>query len=153
MALADYLCPETIAMDLRSEKRNDSVRALLERLVSAGKVRADLLDAAVRAILAREELGSTALGNGVAVPHARLDELDGVVMAFGYSRCGVQFKALDGELVHEIFLIMAPGACNDEYMAVLQRVARLVGNGDFRRFLAGADSSDTVLALIEEMDV
>jgi PTS system fructose-specific IIA component/PTS system nitrogen regulatory IIA component len=152
MALVDYLGSATICMDLRAQGRDEAVRFLLGLLAADGKLPANLLDRAVLAVLERERLGSTAIGRGVAVPHAQLDELDGVLIAFGHSVQGVDFHALDAAPVHEIFLIMAPQQCRDEYVEALGRVSRLVQNDDFRRFLSQADRSTAVLELIEEMD-
>jgi len=152
MALSDYLCKEAICMDLAPRKRDDAVRALLETLVAAGSLPAGALGRALTAILEREKLGSTAIGCGVAVPHARLEELDRILVAFGFSAEGVEFRALDSQPVHEVFVIIAPKGQAAQYLEVMQRITHLVQNSDFRRFLAHTKSSDDVISLIQEMD-
>jgi len=152
MALADYLCRDAVCMDLAARQRDDAIRALLNALVESGHLSADELGGLLRAILDREALGSTAIGRGLAVPHARWQGLDGVLVCFGYSRAGVAFNALDGEPVHQIFLVVAPKGEADEYLNVMQRITRLVRNSDFRRFVAAAKTEKDLVELISEMD-
>ena len=152
MALADYLSEELIRMDLASRERDGVIRGLLDSLVACKALPARLLEPAVAAILDRERLGSTAIGRGVAVPHARLEELDEVLVAFGYSRAGVEFSALDSQPVHEVFLVIAPKGRADEYLDLMERITRLVQNDDFRRFVSHAKGRRDVMELIKEMD-
>ncbi|MHC4592066.1 MAG: PTS sugar transporter subunit IIA, partial [Planctomycetota bacterium] len=97
MALADYLRSDAVCMDLAAQKRDEAIRALLDQFVDHNVMPAGLAERALAAILDRERLGSTAIGKGVAVPHARVDDLDQVMIAFGYSSGGVEFKSLDGQ--------------------------------------------------------
>lgn len=150
--MAEYLCTETIRMTLESQEREEAVRALLQSFVTAQGMPDKLVDEALAAVLDREKLGSTAIGRGVAVPHARLEELERVHVAFGYSPRGVEFNALDRQPVHEIFLVIAPRNHTDEYVSVMERITRLVQNADFRRFVARADTPDEILELVKEMD-
>jgi len=153
MALADYLCREAIRMEMQSAERDEAIKELLEGLVEAGALSDELAPRALDAVLDRERLGSTAIGRAVAVPHAMLAELDRIIVAFGYSPGGVEFNALDGEPVHQIFLVLAPRNCADEYIGVMERITHLVQNEDFRRFSAQADSPDGLVELVQEMDV
>jgi mannitol/fructose-specific phosphotransferase system IIA component (Ntr-type) len=138
-------------MALEPEKRDEALRVLLDALVESQAMPAGLVDAALESVLDRERLGSTAIGNGVAVPHARVDALDHIVVAFAHSGDGVEFKALDGEPVHDIFLVLAPPGAAEEYLALMQQITGLVQNEDFRRFVGGAKSDKDVLDLIKEM--
>jgi mannitol/fructose-specific phosphotransferase system IIA component (Ntr-type) len=139
MALRDYVCREAICTDLQVEDRDEAIRALLEKFV-------------VGALIKRELLGSTAIGNGVAVPHARMDGLSGIAVGFAQCPQGVEFNALDGAPVYEVFLVIASREHNDEYITVMERITRLVQNQDFRRFVAAARNGAQVLELIDEMD-
>jgi len=152
MALADYLSKDLVCMNLKPQDRDEAIRALLQVLVAGKAMPAGLLDKALAAVLTREKLGSTAIGRGVAVPHARVEELDQVLVAFGYSAAGVRFSSLDGEPVHQVFLVIAPKGRADEYLDLMERITRLVQNSDFRRFLSRVKSDTEVLELIEEMD-
>jgi len=151
MRLVDCLRKEAICMELPAQKRDDALRAMIEQLAEGGLLPSGLVEPVFEAVLARERLGSTAIGRGVAVPHARLEELDGIVVGFGYSSAGVEFRALDGEPVHEIFLVIASKDGAAEYLSVMEQVTRLVQNDDFRRFVAGARTAEEVMDLIVEM--
>jgi len=153
MRLCDFLCEETVCMDLRATDKDGVVRELLENLVDSGRLPADMLEVALEAISKREKLGSTALGKGLAVPHARLMGLDGIVIAFGHSEEGIPFDALDGEAVHQVFLIIASEQDTDQYVGVMERISRLLRKEDFRRFLYAARDGQEVMELIREMDV
>jgi PTS system nitrogen regulatory IIA component len=152
MALADYLSEKLICMDLQSRERDEVIRDLLSSLVASKAMPAKLVERAIAAILDRERLGSTAIGRGVAVPHARLEELEEVLVAFGYSQVGVQFNALDSQPVHDVFLVIAPKGRADEYLDLMERITRLVQNDDFRRFVSRAQGPREVIELIKEMD-
>ena len=151
MDLADCLAQGAICMDLAPQRRDEALRTLLDELVASQALPAALVDRALDAVLEREHLGSTAIGNGVAVPHARVDELERIGVAVGPCRAGVEFKALDGELVHEVFLVLAPPGAAADYLAVMQQITRLVQDEDFRRFVAGAATGRDVLDLVREM--
>ena len=153
MALVDYLGETTICTNLAGKDRDEAVRSLLERFVTGKMLGKDTLGTALTAVLDREKLGSTAIGNGVAVPHARIKEIKGVLVAFGFSREGVEFNALDRSAVHMIFLVLGPKEGADDYLTVLQHISKLVQNGDFRRFVSRARTGRDVVELIREMDV
>jgi len=151
MALREYVCTDAICTELRVEKREDAIRALLEQFVAGGALAPQQVEQVFEAVMKREQLGSTAIGNGIAVPHARLDELKGIAVGFAHCPDGVEFKALDGEPVFQIFLVIASRESNDEYVGVMERISRLVQNEDFRRFVATARDRHEILDLIEEM--
>ena len=151
MTLSELLCEELICPRLQAGARDEAVRELLDTLVKAGKLAEDRVEPVFDAIIGREALGSTAIGRGAAVPHARAPGVDQVLMALGLSRPGVEFNALDGEVVHSIFLVVGPQEAAEDYLAVMATISRLLHNEDFRRFLASAHSSGEVLDLIAEM--
>ena len=152
MALRDYVCKEAICTDLQAGEREDVIRELLNRFVAGSALAAGKVDEVLASVLKREQLGSTAIGNGIAVPHTRLDGLDGIVVGFAHCLSGVEFNALDGAPVYEVFLVIASRESNDAYISVMERITRLVQNQDFRRFVADARDGRQVLDLIEEMD-
>ena len=153
MHLHDYLHEDAICMNLEALERDQAIRELLQMLVGRGALAPERLEPAVEALIKREKLGSTAIGRGVAVPHARLDGLDGILIAFGHSRSGIVFQALDGESVHVVFLILAGHKDSGEYVGVMERISHLLQEEDFRRFLMAAKDAGEVVALIREMDV
>ncbi|NLW49781.1 MAG: PTS sugar transporter subunit IIA [Candidatus Brocadiaceae bacterium] len=151
MDLAECLARGALCMALEPRKRDDALRVMLDELVQSNALRPNIVDSSLEAVLDRERLGSTAIGKGVAVPHARVDNLDRIVVAFGHSEDGIEFRALDGAPVHEVFLVLAPSGAAAEYLALMQQITRLVQDDDFRRFVGVAKSGQEVLDLIREM--
>lgn len=151
MPLTKYLDEETIDMELEAVERDAALQSLLETTVDAGKLPEDMVEPALDALIEREKLGSTGIGNGVAVPHARVGELDQTAVAFGYSETGVSFNALDGEPVHHIFLVVGPEGEEDEYAEMMRQISSLVRDDDFRHFLRQSRNTEQVRDLIEDM--
>lgn len=152
MPLADHLTEDAICLEVRAGQRDDVLRDMLEHLVAGGQLPADHVDDALDALIERELLGSTAIGNGVAVPHARIEALETLCIAFGLCADGVDFKALDGAPVTQIFVVLGPNDGPGEYLDAMSRITGLVQNGDFRRFVSRTRHSAEVLDLIREMD-
>jgi PTS system fructose-specific IIA component/PTS system nitrogen regulatory IIA component len=151
MRLHDIVTEDAVCTRLGSCERDEAIRELLAQLAAAGALRAGQLDAVYRVIIEREALGSTAIGRGCAVPHARTDAVERAVAAVGLSAEGVEFNALDGERVHAIFLVVGPSKAAGEYLEIMEQVSRLIQNEDFRRFLRRAATGAEVRALIQEM--
>ena len=152
MSLADYLSEGVICTDMAAQDRDEALRELLMVLVEAGQLEQEQVEPMFEALRKREMLGSTAIGNGVAVPHARLEGLGGTLVSLGVSRAGLPFNALDGAGVHEVFLVIAPENDADEYLEVMKRVSRLVQDRDFRSFIKQAKSEQEIIDLVKEMD-
>jgi len=153
MQLSTLLSEDAICTRLETSERDDALRELLSLLIAAGRLSQKQLQPVLDALIDRERLGSTAIGKGMAVPHARVAGVDEIVMALGVSEEGVQFRALDSEPVRAVFLIVGPAGPCDDYIEVLRRISVLIQNGDFRSFLLRSASGAETLALIEEMDV
>ena len=151
--LKKQLCEETVHMDLKAVERDEALEELLEKLRDAERVPEDMVDVALRALIEREKLGSTAIGNSVAVPHARVEELDEVAVAFGYSQPGVSFNALDGQPVHHVFLVVGPEGNNDGYAELMKQISTLVRDEDFRHFLRQSRSKKQIVDLIGDMQI
>ncbi len=102
------------------------------------------------ALLAREAVGSTGVGSGVAVPHARLKALDRMRGVFLRLEAPVDFDAVDDQPVDLIFALLAPEAAGSEHLQALARVARLLRRADLREQLRQAHSADAVYALLAQ---
>ena len=102
--------------------------------------------------MGREDLGSTGIGKGVAVPHAKHDSVDGLVAAFGRSKKGIEFAALDGQPVQLVFLILSSKEHSGQHLGALARVARLVRDDRFCRFLREAKDAKDLVDLFAEAD-
>jgi mannitol/fructose-specific phosphotransferase system IIA component (Ntr-type) len=134
--------------------------AALVEMVGAATQHAGLDAAAAEVVLtklrAREEVGSTGIGNGIAVPHAKVGAGDGVTvervaLVLALSRDGLEYDAVDGRPVHTLFLIVAPEDSGDQHHTVLRWVSTLARNADFRRFVLDCETPEAIRELLVEM--
>jgi PTS system fructose-specific IIA component/PTS system nitrogen regulatory IIA component len=123
-------------------------RALLE----AGKISADEHESIVKAVLKREELGSTGIGRGIAVPHTKHPSVQRLVGTVAVSTEGVDFNSLDGEKVHVFFMLISPPDRPGDHLRALENVSRQLRDDTFCRFLKQARSAEDVVQLLEESD-
>ena len=110
------------------------------------------LDRLVQALEDRERLNSTALGEGVAIPHGKLAGLKRVIAAFGRSPKGVDFQSLDGKPTHLFFLLVAPEDSAGAHLKALARISRLLKDASFRARLMAAPDATALYATIREED-
>ncbi|HOI73683.1 MAG TPA: PTS sugar transporter subunit IIA [Syntrophales bacterium] len=106
----------------------------------------------VSILLEREKLGSTGIGDGIAIPHGKMGSMKELVVAFGRSRKGIDFNAMDGKSVHLFFLLMAPENSAGLHLKALARISRMLKDGAFRKRLLDARSEQELRAAIAEKD-
>ncbi len=148
MKIFDFLSDETIEVDLKAKNKKDVIEELVERLVKAGKVRNK--EPVVKTLMEREELGSTGIGHGVAIPHGKSSLVKELVAAFGRSPQGIEFDALDGEPVYLFFLLVAPEGEAGAHLKALAKISRLLKDKYFRQALIKAETVDEVKRIIQE---
>lgn len=100
----------------------------------------------------REKLGSTGIGEGVAIPHGKISNLEELIIAFGRSRNGVAFDSVDGKPVHLFFLLLAPENSTGQHLKVLAKISKMLKAGNFRKKLMDAKSSSDLYKVIIEQD-
>ncbi len=144
MVLTELLKANTILAELGQPDKWTLIERLVDLLIDSGKAvdRATLLDA----ILSREKLASTGLGNGIAIPHARTDGVHEVAVALGISPSGLDFDAADGKPCHLVFLIVSPPEASIRYLEALAAVASLGEQPALVGQLTSAKTVDDVLA-------
>lgn len=152
MKLREIVHKKAILPNLVATKRDEVIRELVDSLVIAGKIGADLRETFIKAIIEREKRGSTGFGHGVAVPHAKTSSVKQLVIAVGVSKAGVEFNALDKQPVHSIFLLLSPEDRPEEHLDAMEAIFANLTRDQFRRFLRQAESVDHVLTLLEEAD-
>ena len=151
MKILDILSsPDLIEPALSGQTKGDVVRELAEHL--AGQHREVAMEKLVDVLWERERLGSTAIGDGIAIPHGKLPSLKGVIGAFARHPAGVDFDSLDGGPTHLFFLLVAPEDSVGQHLKALARVSRLLKDKAFRERLLGADGRDELYKLIREED-
>lgn len=152
MKFADFISPKSICADLAAMDKPGAVREMVQALAAAGAVETDEADSIVKAIMKREELGSTGIGRGVAVPHTKHPSVDRLVGTVAVSREGVDFASLDGEIVQLFFLLISPPDRPGDHLRALENISRQLRNDTFCRFLKQAKTADDIRQLLEEAD-
>jgi fructose-specific phosphotransferase system IIA component len=152
MKFADFVSREAIRADLEAINKEGTIREMVQALLDAGKIDADEFESIVKAILKREELGSTGIGRGVAVPHTKHPSVDRLVGTVAVSGKGVDFASLDGESVQLFFLLISPPDRPSDHLRALENISRQLRNDTFCRFLKQAKSAEEIQQLLEEAD-
>ena len=152
MKFADFVSVDAIRADLQADTKESVVREMAEALLEAGKVSAAELDSIVKAIMKREELGSTGIGRGVAVPHTKHASVEKLVGTVGVSGPGVDFLSLDGEKVQLFFLLVSPPDRPGDHLRALENISRQLRNEAFCRFLKQSKSPVDIQLLLDEAD-
>jgi PTS system nitrogen regulatory IIA component len=147
MRIHEILDARRVVLDLEGETKEEILRSLVEAVTSTheGLDPAELLDALVK----RENTGSTAIADGIAIPHGKLDIGEEVICAFGLSKRGLDFKSVDGKPSQLFFLLVSPENFPTRHLQWLAHIAVLLKNPDLRSSLLAASSPDDVLSIIE----
>ncbi len=152
MKLMDFVVSSAIVPDLQVTNKEGAIRGLVGALKAAGVVAADSEDGIVAAILKREELGSTGIGNGVAVPHTKHASVGKLVAAVALVKDGVDFQSLDGKRVHIMFLLVSPPDRPGDHLRGLENISRHLRNQDFCNFLKQATTKEDVISALTDAD-
>ena len=148
LKISEFLKPKAIIMDIKSKEKLEAIKELVDHMVAKKFVKngEDFL----KALAKRENLESTGIGNGIAIPHARTDAVKDVLLAFARSPHGVDFSSIDGKPSYLIFLIASPENKKSEYIMTLAKLSRLLRKQDVRDKLMNAGSSDEIMAIIKQ---
>jgi len=147
MKIMDFLDKKAIKLDLDSSEKEDALKELVDVL-------ADVHDIGekknvVKALVERESLGSTGIGQGIAIPHGKTDKVKELVAVLGISQKGVNFEALDGEPVYIFFLLVAPKDTAGPHLKALAQISRLLRDTYFCDLLKRCKNADEVYELIQ----
>ncbi|MBL8899498.1 MAG: PTS sugar transporter subunit IIA [Planctomycetes bacterium] len=151
MRFQDLLAPENVVLDLAAAERGSIFEELADRLISSGRIPGSERSAVLAALAARETLGTTGVGRGVAIPHAKVPGVKGLHLAVGIHRGGIDFRAIDGEPVHAVVLIVRAEKQDDLHLRVLKKISQAGRHRDCRSFLLQAKSALEVIDLLEEL--
>ncbi|MCC6285624.1 MAG: PTS sugar transporter subunit IIA [Phycisphaerales bacterium] len=152
MKLMDIIVREAIVPAMVPRERDAAVAVLVDAMVAAGSVPATDRDAIYKAVLQREQRGSTAWGRGIAVPHNRHKSLQRLSLAIGLSQHGIEFSALDRQPVFTVFLLLSPEDRHEEHLQAMETICSNLGKETFKRFMRQATTVDEVMTLLEEAD-
>jgi len=145
MPLSDLLAPKAIFPSLKVNNKKQAIQELSAKAAELiGRDEREIFET----LLQRERLGSTGVGNGVAIPHGKLPKLDKLVGLYARLTKPIDFEALDGEPVDLVFLLLAPEAAGADHLKALARIARLLRDDQIARKLRAARDADTVYAML-----
>jgi nitrogen PTS system EIIA component len=150
MKITDILKKEFIIENLVSVDKSSVLEELSFFLKSKGLIpeKENLLNA----LMEREKLGSTGIGENVAIPHAKSSEIDQIITIFGRSIKGIEFDSLDKKPVHFIYLVLAPAKSSGQHLKVLARISRLLKNKSLREAIMNASETDQIYSIIADED-
>ena len=151
MKITDFLGEDEIEPSLKAGDKKGLIKEMVENLVKAGKIKKK--NEIIKALKEREELGTTGIGDGVALPHAKSRVIKELFIAFGRSREGIDFDSLDKIPVRFFFLLVSPPDEAGPYLKMLARISRIMKNAHFReRLKKAAGDRREILKLIGDED-
>lgn len=146
--ITDYMSEQLILLNLKAKNKDEALKELSALIGKSEKI--EKKDVIYKALLERENLGSTGIGKGVAIPHAKTDAAESLTIAFGISKEGVDFKSLDQEKVKIFFVFASPFKDSQIYLKVLARISRLIRDENFREKLLNCENAKEVLECIDK---
>jgi PTS system fructose-specific IIA component/PTS system nitrogen regulatory IIA component len=152
MKLTDFVVPEAILPNVQVETKEEAIRVMVASLKGCGSIKDSDEESIVAAILKREDLGSTGIGHGVAVPHTKHPSVDKLIATVALAKEGVDFASLDGEAVYILFLLVSPPDRPGDHLRGLENISRHLRSQSFCNFLKQARSRDDVMDLLKEAD-
>jgi PTS system nitrogen regulatory IIA component len=151
LKLRDILRESSVIADIKGKLKKEILFELVEPLRKSNLI--NDTDTAVKIIMEREKLGSTGIGDGVAIPHGKMKNIDAVLCTVGLSRQGVDFDAVDSRPVHIFFLVLAPEDSASLHLKVLSRISKILRDQSFRKkMLKLTDAHDIYINVIEADD-
>ena len=150
MQLDQIIKIEFINANLVARNKNEALAELINTIIRGGlKLN---YSAIIEILKQRESLGSTGIGDGIAIPHGKISELDDIVVAFGRSIDGIPYDSLDGKPVHLFFLLLAPENSAGQHLKILAKISRMLKDVNFRKQLLKAKSQNELYKIIIEQE-
>ena len=150
MKITELMNKDLIIPMLVAKTKKEALKELVDCVVKKeSKVDSTEL---LRVLLEREELGSTGIGDGIAIPHGKIKKIENLIVSFGRSPDGVDFQSMDGKPTHIIFLLIAPENSAGIHLKALARISRLLKDSAFRRNIMGANTSQEIYDIIAQED-
>lgn len=150
MKITELMSNDLIISTLLGKTKKEALKELVDCVVKKeSKIDSNEL---LRVLLEREELGSTGIGDGIAIPHGKIKKIENLIVAFGRSLEGVDFQSMDGKPTHIIFLLIAPENSAGIHLKALARISRLLKDSAFRRNIMEANTSQEIHEIIARED-
>ncbi|QDT56523.1 PTS system mannose-specific EIIBCA component [Caulifigura coniformis] len=152
MKLSDFIVADAVIPELKASTKEEAIREMVASLVKTGHVSTEHEPTIVGAIMKREELGSTGIGRGVAVPHTKHASVGSLIATVAISANGLDFSSLDGEDVYILFLLVSPPDRPGDHLRGLETITRHLKSDDFCRFLRQSRTREAIVDLLKEVD-
>lgn len=153
MRIADFVVREALIPGLRATAKEEVIREMVEALRATGHIRASEQENIVKAILKREQLGSTGIGRGVAIPHTKHESVDHPIGTIALAHgAGIPFEALDSEPVFILVMLISPQDRPGDHLRALENVSRCLRDDAFCRNLRQAKSREEIWELLTDQD-
>ena len=150
MKIMDFLNKKAVTANLKATDKEGVIRELVDTLSKAEDIKNK--EELIKALMTRESLGSTGIGQGIGIPHAKTSNVKDLVAAFGLSQKGVNFDSLDGEPAYIFFLLIAPEESAGPHLKALARISRMLKDKYFRELLRKAKDDKEIVHIIQEED-
>lgn len=149
MRISELLSKKAIIADLKAGDKKGTIDELAQAASNSTKAEAKQIAAV---LIEREQLGSTGIGGGIAIPHGKLADVDSIAIGFGLSKKGVEYDSLDKKPVHIFFLLLTPENSTGGHLKVLAQISKLLKMDSFKQDLVNADSVDEIYEVILKQD-
>jgi PTS system nitrogen regulatory IIA component len=149
MKIVEFLKPELIIEEIQGKNKYEVLEEFSHCIENVQGLKADKV---IHVLIEREKLGSTGIGDGVAIPHGKLHDLEHLICCFGRSRQGIDFEAIDGNPVHLIFLLLAPENSAGTHLKALAKISKILKDPAFRQQLLDAENAEKIYQIIKEED-
>ncbi|MBF0546473.1 MAG: PTS sugar transporter subunit IIA [Candidatus Riflebacteria bacterium] len=150
MQLVEYFKENLVHLDFAAKDKEEALEKMVKAVEAVGTI--EDINGLRTALIEREKLGTTGVGGGIAIPHARSAVVKDITVGFFRSKDGIPFQAIDNQPVNMIFLLVAPIASGGAYLKLLAKVSRLLRSDDFRNSLMEATTTKDVLEIIKQSD-
>lgn len=152
MIIKDHLNIKAISVNLKADTKEKALQELTELLLTSNEIQEKDKCEIVKVLSARESIGSTGIGYGVAIPHGKCPVAESVMLAIGYSKKGIEFDSIDGKPVHLFFLLVTSPEHGQLHLKILARLSRFLKDKIFRDSLIKAKTPDDIYKVIEDRE-
>lgn len=150
MKIEEILKKESVISDLLGDSKVKVIKEMTQCLKQNNFIKND--QALFETLMEREKLGSTGIGENVAIPHGKSDEVTQIITVLARSKKGVEFESLDQKPVHFVCMVIAPAHSTGQHLKVLARVSRIFKNQGIREEILKAENSDTIYSILMNED-
>ncbi len=152
MIITDHLSIKAVSVSLKSDTKKKVLQELTQLLIDSSEIKEKDKGEIIKVLTARESIGSTGIGYGVAIPHGKCQAVENVILAIGYSKEGIDFNSIDGKPVHLFFLLLTSPEHGQMHLKVLARLSRFLKDRLFRESLIKAKTADDIYKIIEDRE-